>query len=194
MTLNATSYFAGIGTVVAALAVGFGGAILITGPNDKIVSQNRLQQVMSHPSIESSAQVVSVEKSVRTDVMPTASSATPTVASAQAATTVNPAPSDSPLPALTKQAVQTAAIPEEPHRELVQDTDRASRVRFRQAEVKRAVDQENQRKAVERQKRQQEIDTATVAVRRMPQDNRSRQIVQVESSSPVRFGFFGQDD
>jgi hypothetical protein len=48
MKLNAASYFAGVGTVVAALAVGFGGALLITGSGPKTESQNRLQQVMSH--------------------------------------------------------------------------------------------------------------------------------------------------
>ena len=184
MTLNTTSYFAGIGTVVAALAVGFGGAVLIIGSNDKIVSQNRLQQVMSHPPIESTLQVGSVETPARPEVTPTASS------SAQTFTAVSPAPPQPPLPTVIQQAIPTAATAED----LVQDTDRANRVRLRQAEVKRAVDQENIRKAVEHKKRQQEINTAAIAVRRMLQDNRSRQIVQADSSGPARFGFFGRDD
>lgn len=189
MTLNTTSYFAGIGTVVAALTVGFGGALLIIGSNDKIASENRVQQVMSHPVIDSTVKVVSLETSVRTD-------ATPTEPSAPTATAINPAPSEPPPPAVTRQAaVPATPTPEErTTRDLAQDTERANRVRLRQAEVKRAVDLENQRKAVERKKRQQEIETASLAVKRMLQDNRSRQIVQADNSGPVRLGFFGRDN
>jgi hypothetical protein len=46
--LSATSYFAGMGTVVAALTVGFTGGLMITGPSKNAEIPNRLQRVMSN--------------------------------------------------------------------------------------------------------------------------------------------------
>ena len=182
MKLNATSYLAGMGTVVAALTVGFGGALLLTGPSPKFVSQNRLQQVMSQPS---TAQVMGVEKSAGNEQ----TSSSPS----QPVTSVNQLPSEPTLPTVTKPAdFPTAATPDMLPRASTQDTEKANRARLRQAEVRRAAEREDQRRGVERKKRQQEIETATLAVRRMLQDN--RQNIQIANSGPARFGFFGRDD
>ena len=89
--------------------------------------------------------------------------------------------------------MQTAcAKPDTPRRLEAQETESAN-TKVREAEVKLAVDRENKRKWDERKRKQREIEAATIAVKRMLQDNRSRQIVQVENRGPASLGFFGNN-
>ena len=180
MNLNATSYFAGIGTVVAALLVGFGGALLIVGPSQQNEYRNRVQQVMAHPPAFTFAPDVKTERLLANDVTPAASDQ-PSVHQ----------PSPEPTLPMAKQVEPPVASKPDAQRNFNPEVEAVNRVKLRELEVKHAVDRENQRKWAERKKRQQEIDAATISVKRMLQDNRVRQIVQVENNGPARLGFFG---
>ena len=178
MKLNTVSYFAGVGTVVAALTVGFGGALLIVGPSHQNENRNRVQQVMAHPPASPIAPAVKTEALVATDVTPAAS---------EQPSVYQP----SPEPTLGMAKVELpAASKSDPQRNSNQESETVGRIKLREVEVKHAVDRENQRKWAER-KRRQEIAAATISVKRMLQDNRVRQIVQLENNGPARFGFFG---
>ncbi len=185
MKLNAASYFAGIGTVAAALAVGFGGAMMITGSSPKIESRNRVQQVMAHAPV-SPSQAAEVEKPTEIIATITSPSTSVPVVSTQSPEPASPAIVAKPVEVPTAvKSVETVGA-------ATQDTQRANRIRLREADITRAVERENQRKWMERKRRQEEIDAATVAVRRMLRDNGVRQVVQVENSRPTRLGFFGE--
>lgn len=181
MKLNTVSYFAGIGTVVAALTVGFGGALLIVGPSHQNEYRNRVQQVMAHPPASPIATAVKTEVLVATDVTP-ASSEQPTVHE----------PSPEPTLGMAKVEVPEASKSDPQHQSPIpiKEPEVVNRVKLRELEVKHAVDRENQRKWAER-KRRQEIAAATISVKRMLQDNRVRQVVQLENNGPARLGFFG---
>ena len=180
MNLNATSYFAGIGTVVAALIVGFGGALLIVGPSQQNENRNRVQQVMAHTHNSAIAPEVRTENVLATHDTPPPP-AQPTV--------IYPPSQEAPQSVTKLVEASTAAPKPDVQRSSNQDTD--NRAKLRAVEVKVAVDRENQRKWADRKKRQQEIDAATASVKRMLRDNRDRQIVQVENSGPAGMGFFG---
>ena len=133
MKLNAPSYFAGIATVVAALTLGFCGALLIAAPNQPNAYQNRVQQVMSHAPTSSTAKVVNVDKSVQNGAT-------------QSQQPVAPINQSSPEPNLTmsKQAeLPNTAKPEAPQPLVAQETGNVNRAKVRDAEVKHAVDREN---------------------------------------------------
>ena len=183
MKLNAPSYFAGMATVVTALTIGFCGALLITAPNQPNAYQNRVQQVMSHAPTSSTAKVLNVDEPVQNEA----------ILSQQPVAPINQ-PSPEPNLTMSKQAeLPNTAKPGVPQPLVAQDTESVNRAKVREAEVKHAVERENQRKWDERKRKQREIESATIAVKRMLQDNRSREIVQVENKGPPRFGFFGND-
>ena len=181
MKLNAISYFAGIGTVVGALAVGFCGALLIAGPHQETGYRNRVQQVMSQAPSSSTMEVAKVEKPLQTEITKSSQPVPPDE---------HPALVPTVMTAKQVEAPATAK-PDAPQRAAAQETDTVNRAKLREPEVKHPFDRDNQRKWAERKRRQQEIEAATIAVKRMLQD---RRIVQVDNSGPTRFGLFGEDN
>lgn len=181
MAFSTTSYFAGIGTVLAALAVGFSGGFFLA-PSSEQIEQNRLQRITSSAPImpeTETAQPRSIEL--------TAAAAVP------APSTQQPTRPES-IPVMAK-AVETAtpsvAKAAEPIRSARQDAAAKSEIN---AEKLRAAEVKAERKRVQRlaeRRKQREIDLATVAVKRMPWDPGPQQFAD-RTESP-RFGFFGQD-
>src|SRR3954447_15718158 len=58
MTFNPVSYFAGIGTVFVAVAVGFGGGLLITSSDHKADPPNRLERIAASAPLASTTVAV----------------------------------------------------------------------------------------------------------------------------------------
>jgi hypothetical protein len=100
----------------------------------------------------------------------------------------------SPEPALPIVARQ-AELPTPPkvQRDQTLEAESVDRAKKRAAEMQHAVERENQRKWIERKRRQEEIDSATMAVRRMLRDNGVRQVVQTDNIEAAH-GFFGRDN
>ena len=192
MKLNATSYFAGIGTVVAALAVGFGGALMIIGSDQTTESRNRVQQVMTRAPISTPA---AKEKSEAQVVMSSASLQPQPVSQPEPGpvASIVTTQADPVSPVVTKQNEVQLSV-KQPAGRATQESDKTSRTQLRDEEIKRAVERENERKRVERKRKQQEIEAAANAVRRMLQDNGSyRQVVHAGNGLTAR-GFFGNDN
>jgi type IV secretory pathway VirB10-like protein len=179
MPFSTTSYLAGVGTVAAALALGFSGGFFLA-PADEHVVQNRLQRIMlSAPASGTAA--------------PTAGAPKPESVAIAAA---------GPAPAVVQQVVAEKALPlhppvmakaSEPVRTEADERDalatsRAAELDKARAEAKAERKRAQARKLAERRK-QREIEKATIAVKRMMQDREPQQVAAGE----VRFGFFGQD-
>lgn len=188
MPFNTKSYLAGVGTVVAALTIGFSGGFFLA-PTAEHVEQNRLQRVTSSAPISNPApQAAIMAKAEVTEAtqiplapapspqQPAPSETVPVMAKA-----IEPAPA----PVVAKAAEPVRSASEESVAKPEINTDRM-RAAEANAERKRARDQ----RSAERRK-QREIELATVAVRRMLSDRDPQQVAD-RTESP-RFGFFGQD-
>ncbi|WP_291858438.1 hypothetical protein [Bradyrhizobium sp.] len=176
MPFSTTSYLAGVGSVVAALAVGFSGGFLLATPTQH-VEQNRLQRVTSSAPISIPAPPTSVatsatepkiveESAARAPVIeqPGQSAAVPVMAKA-----VEPPPA------------QVIPKPPEP---------RVAAQEIRAAEAKAAERRRAKEQRLAEQRKQREIERATVVVKRMLRD-RDQQVA--ERTDTPRFGFFGED-
>jgi hypothetical protein len=222
MSFNPVSYFAGIGTVFVAIAVGFGGGLLMTNSVHNPDPPNRVERVAS------SAPLVS----------PT----TPTPPNtAQASTTPVVAPAPAPNPSASATSVATATPQVGPPSSPPQASTSSQRAVPQQppsAEVARANDQQpartqqpavpndqpavvresnakpqdqdadarkiaekkqaDRRKWAERKRKQQELEAATVEVRKTergegPQEVIQRDIVEMPRIEMPRLGFFGDN-
>jgi hypothetical protein len=215
MTFSTTSYIAGVGSVIAALTVGFSGGFFIAKPTP-YVEQNRLQRVTSSAPIASSAPqtvalstpAIAESKATPPSAQPASPSAQPALPSAQAAVPVQQPAQPEAIPTMAKADVpepaQAVTRPELARAAVEQDRATQSNVnaeRLRATDVKAAArKRDDSRKFAERRK-QREIELATVAVRRMLRD-RDRDPQQVADGivtpretprETPRFGFFGQD-
>jgi hypothetical protein len=182
MAFSTTSYFAGIGTVLAALAVGFSGGLFLA-PSSEQIEQNRLQRITSSAPImpaDETAQPRSIEM---------------TAAAVPAPSMQQPARPES-IPLMAKAveaATPSVARAVEPPRSALQDEAAKSEInteKMRAAEVKAERKRAQRQRFAERRK-QREIDLTTVAVKRMPWDTGPQQFAD-RTESP-RFGFFGED-
>jgi hypothetical protein len=201
MTFSTTSYLAGVGSVIAALTIGFSGGFFIAKPTP-YVEQNRLQRVTSSAPIASSApQTVALSTPAITESKATSPSAQPASPSAQAAVPVQQPAQPEAIPTMAKADVpepaQAVTRPELARAAVEQDRATQSNVnaeRLRATDAKAAARKRDEsRKFAERRK----IELATVAVRRMLRD-RDRDPQQVADGietprATPRFGFFGQD-
>ena len=202
MAFNTSSYCAGVGTVFAAIALGFGvGAMMTTGSG--IQPPNRVERVASSASLPSSTpgQVDAPKPAPQEQPAPAA------VVPAQAS---DPAPvvqgQPKPAPAAMAKS-EDAATPnaQQPPPAQTQTmarsenaaTPRDEHAAVRAAELKREAYRKRaeERKLAER-KRRREIDDAANAVRQMRRDGvRDGMIdeVVVEREERPRFGFFGDN-
>jgi hypothetical protein len=165
MKFNTTSYLAGVGSVVVVLSTGFAGGYFIANPN-RVEPPNRLQRL--------AAEDHSAPAAAATPVAPPAAPATVAAdppaqqAAAQPASPVE-AKTPEPAPSVAAREVTTPAADKA-------DTDKASTQKAsvekgRAAEARYAERKRGEaRKVAEQQRKQRELDVATVAVRRIIHD------------------------
>jgi type IV secretory pathway VirB10-like protein len=188
MSFSTTSYFAGVGTVLAALTVGFSGALFLA-PSNEHSEQNRLQRISSSAPVS-----VTVPQ---TGIVTGPEAAHPRAVEITAAAPTPSAPQPTrteAIPIMAKAGEQAA--PEiiktaEPVRPASQDVTAKSEIN---SERKRAAEVKAERKRAQRsaeRRKQREIELATAAVKRMPWDPGPQQFAD-RTESP-RFGFFGED-
>ena len=191
MAFNTTSYLAGVGSVVVILSTGFAGGYMLANPTHQD-PPNRLQRLAAEGQ----------------DAKPVAQATTKPEAVATVAQASTPAPA-TPQPAAADPPAQPASVPAaakaaEPVRSVAQvnaekanavksGTEKARMAEAKAAEKKRA----ETRKFAERQRKQRELEVATVAVRRMMHDRDNEAFAAMDQPEPPppempRLSLFGQ--
>lgn len=191
MSFSTKSYLAGVGTVVAALAVGFSSSFFLA-PSTEHIEQNRLQRVTS-----------SAPNSSALNSNPAPQTAITPVRSIELVAAAVPAPLGQ-RPARTEsipimaRAVEPAPAPivgreAEPVRvatEAAAATAEVNTLKTQAAEAKAERKRAREQRRAER-RQQREIALATVAVKRMLRDRDPQQVADRTESS--RLGFFGDN-
>jgi hypothetical protein len=184
MAFNTTSFFAGVGSVVALVTVGFaGGAMLAPSPK---MEPNRLERLaaVNSPAIAAKAETPPVPSE----------SPVPPPGVAKNETAELPAPDRS--IATTPAAVTQPAVPPPPQpvvakEDVTSQIDNAKKVR--EGELRKQAEfRESERRAEARRERRkrQEIDAAADAVRQMKRDGVLQEITQQDDiPRPGLFGF-----
>jgi type IV secretory pathway VirB10-like protein len=199
MAFNTTSYLAGVGSVVVILSTGFAGGYMLANPTHQD-PPNRLQRLAAEG--QDSKPAAQATPATKPEIVATAAPAsTPAPATPQpavaepppqpasisaAAKPPEPARSASPQASAEKPSAETASA-EKP------GAEKARIAGARAAERKRA----DARKFAERQRKQRELEVATVAVRRIMQDRDDQEIAAMDQPEPAppampRLGLFGQ--
>jgi type IV secretory pathway VirB10-like protein len=188
MKFNTTSYLAGVGSVVAVLSTGFAGGYFLANPaqNDP---PNRLQRVASNATLPNPAPQIAVSPKQQLAEAPTAPA--PVTSSAPPAPVLQqPAQPD---PVVAKAPEPVRAVAEQ------QDVATVKPEKLRAAETNRAAEKKRMeaRAIAERQRKQKEIEIATVAVRRLLHNRDVQEVVETDDAEPrgsetPRFGLFGQ--
>jgi hypothetical protein len=171
MAFSNSSYFAGVGTVFAAVTLGFAVGAMITSGG--VQPPNRLERVASSAALPASnVQPADAPKAAPGE--PPA--AVPTAAADEPRPVVQQPPPAPPVMARSEDAV----------------TAKNERASLRSAELKRESSRkrEEERRFAERKKRQ-DIEDAANAVRQMRRDGVIDQVVEREQTP--RFGLFGND-
>ena len=189
MSFSTTSYLAGVGSVIAALTVGFSGGFFMATPT-QYVEQNRLQRVTSSAPITSpAAQTAALSKPAITEatVVNTESTSPPVQATPpEIIPVVAKAVEPEPAPVIAKSEPVRGSVEPERGAQSSLNADKLRAADAKAAERKR----NDARKFAERGKRR-EIELATIAVRRMLRDRDPQQVA--DGIETPRFGFFGQD-
>ena len=181
MKINTTSYLAGVGSVVAVLSTGFAGGYFLANPTH-VNPPNRLQRLAAEdhtapaatkPEAVAAATPAPVAAPVTPGAAP-AAAATPVVQQAAAPPTVSPAETKAPEeakapePARTIAAQETIAPAADKADAEKANTQKASIDKARADEPKLAERKRTDaRKFAEQQRKQRELEVATVAVRRI---------------------------
>ena len=213
MAFNTTSYLAGVGSVVAALTIGFSSGFFFAAPtqNDP---PNRLQRVTSNAPLVTTATApaspASKEEMPKQDLAAVASApiapadvpsagpaAAPPVVSATTPSDAAPAPSiaappqqqaaqPEPTPVVEK-APEPVAAPAQ-HERNTQISAEKTADKIRAAEASRAAERKKieTKKLADRQRRQREIQEAAVAVKRMLRDRNVQEVA--DTPAPIRPG------
>ena len=186
MPFSTKSYLAGVGTVVAALTIGFSGGFFLA-PSTEHVEQNRLQRVTATAPVATAPAAVTPKLAEARPIELVAPAAPATQQPARAETSPVMARAVDPVPA------PIVARPAEPVRAASDDTAAKTEVntyKMRAAEAKAERQRAREDRRAERRK-QREIAQAAFAVRRMLRDRNPQQVAD-RTESP-RLGFFGQD-
>jgi hypothetical protein len=169
MAFNTTSFFAGVGTVFAAITLGFAGGAMITNPPK--VEPNRLDRVAASAPVTTPVAAAKTEAPASPSVPAAKTETAETTAAPERVISLTPAPN---LP-------QT--FPPQPQPVMAKD-DVASQIdnaKVRDAELKKEAEPKKaERRAEQRRERrkQQKIRAATTnAVRRMQLDGDLREFV-----------------
>jgi hypothetical protein len=219
MAFNMTSFFVGVGTVFAAVAVGFGGGAMMTSTT-KVEQPNKLERAVAStpapsPVIAAKTQTPEVQ-STSTATVP--STPTGTAPDAQPTAARNDAAESPPAPDRTVSLTPAPAsqpVPSQPAPVIAKDdaTSQADAVKKAQdgEPSKEAAPKKPERRAERHRERRryQDVDSAANAVRQIqrddggqqfPRDDRVRQFrddgqqeVVVRRYESPRFGFFGDE-
>jgi hypothetical protein len=182
MKINTTSYLAGVGSVVAVLSTGFAGGYFLANPTH-VNPPNRLQRLAAEDHTAAAVakpEAVAAATSAPTAAPMAAAAPAPVTPAAQppaqqaemqqAANTKTTSPADvkAPEPARTAAAQETIApAADKPDAEKA-NTQKASIDKARTDEPKLAERKRGDaRKVAEQQRKQRELEVATVAVRRI---------------------------
>lgn len=176
MTFSTTSFLTGVGTMFAAVALGFaGGAMITTAPK---VEQNRLERVAA--SVQAATPAAAAKADAAT---------IPTVATAKSEG-VEGAPAPDRVIAMTPaRATQaSASSPPQPEITLIDSAKKA-----RESELRQEAEQKKAERRAERRERRKhrEIEAASNAVRQMQRDGVIQEVSQRDYSSSL--GFFGSN-
>lgn len=177
MSFSTTSYLAGVGTVVAALTLGFSGGFFLAPPTEH-EEQNRLQRVASRAPVSNPAQDATTPKP---EITP-ARSIELVAAKVPAPSTQQPARADA-IPIMAKAVEPTRAAPDE---NAAKPDVNMEKMRAAEAKAERKRARE-QRRAERRKQREIELSAAKQMLR-----NPAPQQLADRAESP-RFGFFGED-
>jgi hypothetical protein len=196
MAFNTTSFFAGVGTMFAAVTIGFaGGAMLTSSPK---VEPNRVERVAANTPATIPAAAKAETPAVPSIANVKAETPTvPPVLTAKNETPETPAAPDrvvSTTPASAAQVVPPQAQPvvskEVVREDVASQIDNAKKIR--EGELRKQAEfRESERRVEQRRRKRQEIDAAVSAVRRMQRDGVLQEASQQDDSP--RFGFFGRD-
>jgi hypothetical protein len=195
MSFNTTSYLAGVGSVVAALTIGFSGGFFIATPTQQ-PEQNRLQKVMASAPVSSPMPQTAAVPEPQTNAAPKAEIAQANTSSGPNAVIQQPARPEA-IPIMAKAAEPEPAVAKapEPVRPVAQPESGAQQTadaeRIRAEEAKAAKRKRTEARKLAERKKQREIESATLAVKRMLRDRDPQQVA--EGTETPRFGFFGQD-
>jgi anti-sigma28 factor (negative regulator of flagellin synthesis) len=212
MAFNPSSFFAGVGTVVLAMGLGFGGGLVLTGSDHKFDPPNRVERVASAPPLRSAP---SAQASVPLGA-PSASDPEPTTSSSQQGAATQPSPPPEPVraeaqptPAANEQHAATNDQPKQQRQQTQpqqaqqpsaqqssalqptakphdQDADAKKVAERKQAQRRRWADRR-------RQLQPDDADGAVAEVKRIDQPDEGREVVQQRDLFEMpRFGFFGQ--
>jgi len=183
MKINTTSYLAGVGSVVAVLSTGFAGGYFLANPTH-VNPPNRLQRLAAEDHTASATtvakpEVVTAATSAAT-AAPMAAAAPASVTPAaqppaqqaemqQAAKTPTTSPADVKAPEPARTAAQETIAPAADKADAEKaNTQKASIDKARTDEPKLAERKRSDaRKVAEQQRKQRELEVATVAVRRI---------------------------
>jgi hypothetical protein len=189
MPINTSSYFAGVATAFAAIALGFGGGFVVSNTTQKVEVPNRVERVAANaplptpPSVQAAAPVA--QPGTAAPVSPVPPAAAPEPAAPQPV-------AEKPPPAQQQAAQQPAAAPT-PVPVAAKD-DAAELAKIREADLKAAERKRAQhRRWAERQRRLQDLDAATTQVRQIDRGE-GEIVVQRGPVEMPRLGFFGNND
>jgi hypothetical protein len=182
MKINTTSYLAGVGSVVAVLSTGFAGGYFLANPTH-VNPPNRLQRLAAEDHTAPAAakpEAVAAATSAPTAAPMAAAAPAPVTPAAQppaqqaemqqAAKTPTTSPADvkAPEPARTAAAQETISPAADKADAEKANTQKASIDKARTDEPKLAERKRSDaRKVAEQQRKQRELEVATVAVRRI---------------------------
>jgi hypothetical protein len=200
MAFSTTSFFAGVGTVFAAVTIGFaGGAMITTSPK---LEPNRLERVAaSAPAVTPSAKAET--PATRLAATPLASTPVATEAKTE---TPEPAPATDRVIAMAPAPSAQPSAPPQPQPVTAKD-DGAPQIgsasKIREGELRREREKDSRMQRTERRaearpqlRKRREIEAAANAVRQMQRDNAVQEVSQRDDSprdgSP-RLGFFGNE-
>jgi hypothetical protein len=195
MAFSSTSFYAGVGTVIAAVTIGFaGGAVFTTSPK---MEPNRLERLAAStpPAVAAKAE---------TPPVPSVTPVPQTIV-AKNETAEMPAPDRSiaTTPIAVSQPVAPAPLqPVVAREEVPSQIDNAKKVR--EGELRKQAEfRESERRADARRerKKREEIDAAVTAVKQMKRDGVLQEATQQDDTprpglfgdQTPRAGFFGRD-
>jgi hypothetical protein len=189
MSFNPISYFAGIGTVSAAIAIGFGGGIMLTTSAYKPEPQNRVERVASNKPLPApsapQATAPAVQAASAVAATPAAATPEPTTPSAPPQRAM---PQQPPSTETTRAATaQPAAVTEQPS--LVRES--TAKPPDEDVDARRIARKKAEHRKWAERKHRQDLDAATMDVRKMDRDD-APEVVQRDIIETPRLGFFGE--
>lgn len=195
MAFNPASYFAGVGTVVLAMGLGFSGGLVMTGSDHKFDPPNRVERVASSPPLRSAPSPqasVPLGAPSAPDPEPTASSSAQQGAATQPS--LPPEPVRAAAQPTSEQHTATNDQPQQVQQPSAQPT--VAKPRDQDADAKRVAErkQAQRRRWVERRRQNppDNVDGAVAEVRKIDPPDEGREVVQRDLFEMPRLGFFGQ--